>query len=250
MRRMESVTETMSRKGTFNYMAPEVNQQTSYDQRVDIYSLGLLLYQLRNGGMLPFIRTKEQLTNPAERVRALQRRLGGEKLPAPKDASKDLAAVILKATAYEPAERYTTAAETVTEGLTCSPTELGKAGTQKVKAVYGGKTAAFDVTVKDPEVTSLMVKSNPAKISYFTGDTLDRKGLALTAVYENGKTETVTEGFTCSPASFGTAGTQTVTVSYSGATTTFYVTVSNPPLRIVKSPQSVTLKSVDDTVTL
>ena len=110
-RRMEGATEGMSHKGTYNYMAPEVARKGNYDQRADIYSLGILLYQLRNGGLLPFIGSEEEWTNPAERDKALLRRIGGEKLPRPRDATKGLADVIMKATAYEPGKRYGTAAK-------------------------------------------------------------------------------------------------------------------------------------------
>jgi len=110
-RRMESATEGMSHKGTYNYMAPEVFGPHNYDQRVDIYSLGIMLFQLRNKGMLPFIRTQEQWTNPTERGIAIQRRFSGEKIPEPLDASPGLAKVILKACAYEPSERYDDAAQ-------------------------------------------------------------------------------------------------------------------------------------------
>lgn len=86
--------------GTRAYASPEQTRQETYDHRVDIYSLGLTLYELSNGGKLPYaesgyIRHDEVL-----------RRLNGEPLPPPSQASPALASVILKACAYSPNQRY------------------------------------------------------------------------------------------------------------------------------------------------
>ena len=62
-------------------------------------------------------------------------------------------------------------------------------------------------------------------MSYYQGDALDSTGLTLTATYNNGKTETVTTGFTCSALDSSSAGQKTITVTYQGLTTTFSVTV-------------------------
>lgn len=42
------------KKGTFSYMAPEMYKGEEYDARVDIYSLGIVLYKLCNHNRLPF----------------------------------------------------------------------------------------------------------------------------------------------------------------------------------------------------
>lgn len=55
---------------------------------------------------------------------------------------------------------------------------------------------------------------------------LDTTGLSLNAVYSNGKTEVVTGGYTCTPTTLTVAGTQKITVSYQGRTTSFNVNVS------------------------
>ena len=47
-RTMESMICDLSQKGTYSYMAPEVMNGGDYDARVDIYSLGLVLYRLMN----------------------------------------------------------------------------------------------------------------------------------------------------------------------------------------------------------
>ena len=79
-------------------------------------------------------------------------------------------------------------------------------------------------------VTELAVKTMPDKTSYFVGDTLDTAGLSLTATKSNGASETVTSGFSCTPTKLTTEGTQTITVSYGGKSTTFIVSVQSKPI--------------------
>lgn len=110
-RKMENMTGGLSQKGTFNYMAPEVANSSEYDARVDTYSLGIVLYRLLNGNRLPFLDTEKQLLNPNERRNAVDRRLRGEELPAPCDASPAMADLILRACAYDPNMRFASATE-------------------------------------------------------------------------------------------------------------------------------------------
>ncbi len=115
--------------------------------------------------------------------------------------------------------------QTVSSGFTCTPTALNTAGTQKITVTYGGKTANFNVTVNDVALSGIAVKTNPAKTTYYVGDTLNTSGLTLTATYNNGTTQTVSSGFTCTPTALNTAGTQKITVTFGGYTTYFSVTV-------------------------
>lgn len=90
--------------GTMDYAAPE-QFSSEYDSRVDIYSLGLTLYELANQNHLPFWKPGR---SGAEAVR---QRLSGGALPPPSQAGPQLARVILKACAFKPEDRYQTAAE-------------------------------------------------------------------------------------------------------------------------------------------
>ena len=99
------------------YMAPEVYNATLVDTdidsaaKVDIYSLGILLYRLCNNMKYPFENPDEENTTAKERNQAFKRRvIEGEALPAPKNASPELAAVILKACMANPGKRYESAA--------------------------------------------------------------------------------------------------------------------------------------------
>ena len=123
--------------------------------------------------------------------------------------------------------------QTITGGFTCTPTALSTAGAQTVTVNYGGKTATFTVNVQDVTLSGIVVASKPSKVNYFVGDTLDTTGLKLTATYNNGTTQTITGGFTCTPTALTSAGAQTVTVSYGGKTATFTVSVELPVLPFV-----------------
>ncbi len=98
----------MSRKGTFNYMAPEIFLGNAADATVDLYSLGLVLYRLVNGNRLPFLPLNGDLTTD-QYEGALARRMKGEPLPPPAYADEALSRIILKACAYDPKKRYRTA---------------------------------------------------------------------------------------------------------------------------------------------
>lgn len=416
-RKLENMTGVFSQKGTINYMAPEVARGRDYDARVDIYSLGIVLYRLLNKNRLPFLDTEKQLLSPVDRKNAVDRRMRGEALPKPCEASPQMAQLILKACAYEPGQRFASAGEmkaallkvteenkipfaplsefermtsvhksvpqnveaevkrssvkkseeiqsvtqrgllsdatevirrtppsnnteavrrtpqtvnameqvyrpeqqrqqkektdtfsqtetcigtdkenttgkkrkviipvvlillvlyavgvpfiiwgmqpncievsqiaskkdyyagdklepydivlnvvnnfgqkkSIIDGFVCFPTML-TAGTQKITVIYSGKTTSFDVDVTAVEPSSIAVKSKPSVTSYYVGETLNTSGLTLTVEYNNGTSREISSGFTCTPDTLSTAGTQKITVTYSGMTANFDVDVTN-----------------------
>ena len=99
--------------------------------------------------------------------------------------------------------------------------------------------------------TSIAVKTMPTKTTYTAGESLDPSGLALTATYADGSTKTITSGFTCAPTALTETGTQTITVTYEGKTTTFTVTVlpkgGAPSIKILK-PSQTTIRYLDTLV--
>ena len=114
--------------GTPEYEAPEIMHMEKYGQAVDIYSLGITLYWLLNNRRMPFIGADEQIT-PARRSEAMEKRYAGkEKLPKPKNGSKRLKEIVLKACEYNPANRYASAQEMYDEldALKTGNTQTGK----------------------------------------------------------------------------------------------------------------------------
>lgn len=107
---LEDRTSAMSRKGTMGYLAPEVYNGDSYTASVDIYSLGMLLYRILHNNRAPFLDAGMPV-RPGALETAVSRRLSGEKIEPPANATPELAAVVLKALEYEPSARYASATE-------------------------------------------------------------------------------------------------------------------------------------------
>ena len=110
-RKLEATQANLSRKGTLNYMAPEVYKSEAYGANVDIYSLGLVLYTLLNNNRIAFLPPYPQQITYSDNEEALSKRLSGVPLTPPCNASASLGAAIVKACAYNPQERYQTATE-------------------------------------------------------------------------------------------------------------------------------------------
>ena len=115
--------------GTVNYMAPEVFRREKYTASVDTYSLGLVMYQLLNANRMPFYPPYPQPLTALAKERAHDRRLAGEPLPDPVNASGPLADILRKACAPVPADRF------------ASPTEMRLA----LEAVLNGASDAAPV---------------------------------------------------------------------------------------------------------
>ena len=105
-RTVEKTMSGLSKKGTYNYMAPEVYRGREYGFSVDIYSLGIVLYRLLNRNRLPFLPAPPSPITYSNRETALAQRMGGKKIPKPFHAEGRLAEIVEKAVLFEPKERY------------------------------------------------------------------------------------------------------------------------------------------------
>lgn len=106
-RTVEKTMSGLSKKGTYNYMAPEVYKGLDYGFSVDIYSLGLVLYRLLNRNRVPFLPPAPKPLTYSSREQALARRMRGEEIPAPYYGTGRLWEIVRKAVAYRPDHRYT-----------------------------------------------------------------------------------------------------------------------------------------------
>jgi serine/threonine protein kinase len=86
--------------GTINYMSPEQAQAGAIDQRTDIWSTGVMLYEMVAGKM-PF----SGVTSSHTIVQILEK----DPSPLTKDVPPELERIVLKAIAKDPDERYQTA---------------------------------------------------------------------------------------------------------------------------------------------
>ena len=88
------------------YLAPELCVKGAVaSKETDMYSLALVMYRLLNGNRLPFV-TDENSSDLEARKKAIVRRCRGEALPLPSGGDSVLNAIIMKALAYQPSERY------------------------------------------------------------------------------------------------------------------------------------------------
>lgn len=110
-RAVEKTVSAMSRKGTYSYMAPEVYKGEEYGYQADLYSLGLVLYRYLNDNRTPFMPPYPAPIQYSDREKALNARISGQPVPAPAHGSDGLKAVVLKACAYRPEDRYEDAAQ-------------------------------------------------------------------------------------------------------------------------------------------
>jgi serine/threonine protein kinase len=90
--------------GSFAYMSPEQCENAPLDGRSDVYSAGILLYQLTTG-QAPF-----QINSPSDIVKHLQEQPLPPRLLNP-DLPQIIEDIVLKAMAKKPGDRFQTAAE-------------------------------------------------------------------------------------------------------------------------------------------
>ncbi len=100
-----------TRIGTTRYMAPEIYNNRPYSGKADIYSLGLVLYELLNDLRAPFEPPVNQVLTAGAKEQALNARFSGRKLPLPAHGSRGLQAVVMKACAFDPEQRFSSAAQ-------------------------------------------------------------------------------------------------------------------------------------------
>lgn len=112
--KVSKINDRADMVGTYSYMAPEVYKGNAYDDRVDIYSLGMVLYWLLNGRKGPFL-PHDGTPTSVQLADAQLLRYRGEPLPPPLNGNQALKNLVLKATAYDSANRF------------LSPTEMKQA---------------------------------------------------------------------------------------------------------------------------
>ena len=105
-RTVEKTMSGLSKKGTYNYMAPEVYKGLAYGFSVDIYSLGIVMYRLLNKNRVPFLPPAPEKLTYTSREQALARRMNGEEIPAPVYGYGRLGEIVAKAISYDPKDRY------------------------------------------------------------------------------------------------------------------------------------------------
>lgn len=142
-RTVDETTGGLSKKGTYTYMAPEVYLGKPYNSSVDIYSLGIVMYELLNENRVPFLPPFPDAIKHSDRERSLTRRMSGEQLTPPENADAKLAEIVLKACAYYPQDRYSDPAQMRRElELLYDPNEKDDHERTLTKGVFGKRDTA------------------------------------------------------------------------------------------------------------
>ncbi len=149
-KQLEKTEASMSRKGTYNYMAPEVLSAKRYDSRADIYSLGIVMYKLLNNNRLPFLDPDKQLVRYSERQQAFERRINGEKITPINGVSERLNWLILKAVEFEPEKRFGSVEE-FSYALQLLAEDMASASEKSREIIFpGSKVAVENISDKNP----------------------------------------------------------------------------------------------------
>lgn len=126
---------------TLNYVSPEVYKGKKASSNSDLYSLGLIMYQMVNG-KLPFV-TKNVLEKDA-----FEYRMSGRELPVIKGLNKKLMDIILKACAYNENDRYKDASE-----MKKDLESLSHINSKKIKVIFSSDQDYVDtVDINDEKL--------------------------------------------------------------------------------------------------
>lgn len=132
-----------TKRGTPLYMAPEVYRgQATYDHRVDIYSLGLVMYELLNAQCPPFVEGQGKAVTTEEEEASMKARFAGNPLPPPVQAPEGLANVIARACSFDAEDRFETAEEMLQALQDADP------GTQKTEKLQGMENRPAEQTAQ------------------------------------------------------------------------------------------------------
>ena len=115
---------SIPKRGSISYVAPEQFSGRDCSSAVDVYSLGLVLYQLLNRGRVPFLPSAPLQYSTADIDNANYRRLHGGFLPAIPDADINLQGIIRKCCAIRPEDRYSSSRELYRALLSCLRPDL------------------------------------------------------------------------------------------------------------------------------
>ena len=101
-----------------SFVAPEVYKQENVDYTTDIYSVGIIMYAMCNGGKIPFE------SDSCDRKNACEERFSGKAVAAPSEGDEKLKSVIVIACQPNNANRWKNAGN-IKNALTSIKTEIG-----------------------------------------------------------------------------------------------------------------------------
>lgn len=123
-----------------SYIAPEVFRQENVDYTTDIYSVGIIMYAMCNGGKIPFE------NDSCDRDSACKERFSGKAVTAPSEGNEKLKSVIVIACQPDNANRWKNASN-IKNALTSIKTEIGTSSPVPNPDVVVPESTDFDGNV-------------------------------------------------------------------------------------------------------
>lgn len=133
-------TDFESKIENTSFLAPEIYRRDNADYTTDIYSVGIIMYAMSNGGKIPFENEN------TDRKTASEERLSGKAIPAPSDGDEKLKSVIVIACQPENTNRWKNAGN-IKNALTSIKDELGTNAPSSAPAVVVPEKTDFDGNV-------------------------------------------------------------------------------------------------------
>ena len=123
-----------------SYIAPEVFRQENVDYTTDIYSVGIIMYAMCNGGKIPFE------SDSCDRDSACKERFSGKAVTAPSEGDEKLKSVIVIACQPDNANRWKNAGN-IKNALTSIKAEIGASSPAPNPEVVVPESTDFDGNV-------------------------------------------------------------------------------------------------------
>ena len=123
-----------------SFVAPEVYKQENVDYTTDIYSVGIIMYAMCNGGKIPFE------SDSCDRKNACEERFSGKAVTAPSEGDEKLKSVIVIACQPNNANRWKNAGN-IKNALTSIKTEIGTSSPVPNPGVVVPENTDFDGNV-------------------------------------------------------------------------------------------------------
>lgn len=129
-----------------------------------------------------------------------------------------------------------TGTSSITDGKTTTNLTLSVSSTVPVSILVKNAGVSQQVSYEkfvDKYVVGITVSKKPDKTTYYQGELFDTTGLVVSQTYTDGTSETVTTGFEVSGFDSSSAGTKVITVTASGKTATFEISVSEASITAI-----------------
>lgn len=123
-----------------SYIAPEVFRQENVDYTTDIYSVGIIMYAMCNGGKIPFE------SDSCDREKACEERFSGKAVTAPSEGDEKLKSVIVIACQPNNTNRWKNAGN-IKNALTSIKAEIGASSPAPNPDVVVPENTDFDGNV-------------------------------------------------------------------------------------------------------